>query len=41
MCIRDSYKLVDNFEQITTDEDLKINPAPIPNPRKDVKIQVL
>ena len=35
------YKLVDNFEQITTDEDLKINPAPIPNPRKDVKIQVL
>jgi len=24
-----------------TNEELKINPAPIPNPRKDVKIQVL
>ena len=34
------YKLVDNFQVINTNEDLKINPAPIPNPRKDVKIQV-
>ena len=34
------YKLVDNFQVITTNEELKINPAPIPNPRKDVKIQV-
>ena len=34
------YKLVDNFQIISTNEDLKINPAPIPNPRKDVKIQV-
>ena len=35
------YKLVDNFQVINTNEELKINPAPIPNPRKDVKIQVL
>ena len=35
------YKLVDNFQIINTNEELKINPAPIPNPRKDVKIQVL
>ena len=34
------YKLVDNFQVISTNEELKINPAPIPNPRKDVKIQV-
>ena len=34
------YKLVDNFQVISAYEDLKINPAPIPNPRKDVKIQV-
>ena len=34
------YKLVDNFQVISANEDLKINPAPIPNPRKDVKIQV-
>ena len=34
------YKLVDNFQVIGTNEELKINPAPIPNPRKDVKIQV-
>lgn len=34
------YKLVDNFQVISTTEELKINPAPIPNPRKDVKIQV-
>ena len=34
------YKLVDNFQIISTNEELKINPAPIPNPRKDVKIQV-
>ena len=34
------YKLVDNFQVINTNEELKINPAPIPNPRKDVKIQV-
>ena len=34
------YKLVDNFQEISTNEELKINPAPIPNPRKDVKIQV-
>ena len=34
------YKLLDNFQVINTNEDLKINPAPIPNPRKDVKIQV-
>ena len=34
------YKLVDNFQVIDTNEELKINPAPIPNPRKDVKIQV-
>ena len=34
------YKLVDNFQVISTNEGLKINPAPIPNPRKDVKIQV-
>ena len=34
------YKLVDNFQVINTTEELKINPAPIPNPRKDVKIQV-
>ena len=34
------YKLVDNFQLISTTEELKINPAPIPNPRKDVKIQV-
>ena len=34
------YKLVDNFQTISTNEYLKINPAPIPNPRKDVKIQV-
>ena len=35
------YKLVDSFQVINTNEELKINPAPIPNPRKDVKIQVL
>ena len=35
------YKLLDNFQVINTNEELKINPAPIPNPRKDVKIQVL
>ena len=35
------YKLIDNFQVINTNEELKINPAPIPNPRKDVKIQVL
>jgi len=34
------YKLLDNFQVINTNEELKINPAPIPNPRKDVKIQV-
>ena len=34
------YKLVDNFQVISTTEELKINPAPIPNPRKEVKIQV-
>ena len=34
------YKLVDSFQVINTNEELKINPAPIPNPRKDVKIQV-
>ena len=34
------YKLIDNFQVINTNEELKINPAPIPNPRKDVKIQV-
>ena len=34
------YKLVDNFQVISAYEELKINPAPIPNPRKDVKIQV-
>ena len=34
------YKLLDNFQVISTNEELKINPAPIPNPRKDVKIQV-
>ncbi len=34
------YKLVDNFQVINTNEELKINPAPIPNPRKDLKIQV-
>ena len=34
------YKLVDNFQVFSTTEEVKINPAPIPNPRKDVKIQV-
>ena len=32
------YKLVSNIETISSTEPLKINPAPIPFPRKDVKI---
>ena len=32
------YKLVSNIEMISSTEPLKINPAPIPFPRKDVKI---
>ena len=28
-------------EKVDEDNTRKINPAPIPNPRKDVKIQVL
>ena len=32
------YKLVTNIEEISSTEVLEINPAPIPFPRKDVKI---
>ena len=32
------YKLVTNIEEISSTEALEINPAPIPFPRKDVKI---
>ena len=34
------YKLVDNFENISSKEDLNINPSPIPHPRSDVKIYI-
>jgi len=34
------YKLVTNFERISSTEELNMNPAPIPYPRKDVKISL-
>jgi len=34
------YKLVTNFDNISSSEPLSINPAPIPYPRKDVKISI-
>ena len=34
------YKLVTNFDNISSSESLSINPAPIPYPRKDVKISI-
>ena len=34
------YKLVSNIDEISSTEPLIINPAPIPFPKKDVKIQI-
>ncbi|MFL2689164.1 MAG: cytochrome P450 [Candidatus Actinomarina sp.] len=34
------YKLATNFTQISSTEPLSINPAPIPYPRKDLKINI-
>ncbi len=34
------YKLVDNFENISSKEDLNINPSPIPHPRSDVRVYI-
>lgn len=34
------YKIVTNVEEISSTQPLKINPAPIPFPRKDVKISL-